>query len=394
MYNAVWTALDQGQCIGIFPEGGSHDRTDLLPLKAGACIMALGAMVKYGKPVSIVTAGLNYFKGHRFRSKVVVEFNKCYTIPMELAELYKTNKRDAIANLLKDIEEKLRDVVVSVPSFKELSAVYLARQLYVTDGTVLSREQESLLNRRLATGYKAFRDHPEITLLFTQIREYNTMLRNLGVNDKRVKSLSTSFLENFITMAYSLLVAIVSSSFALPGLIFTGPIALILRYLSEKERRKALAKSDVKIYGRDVIASHKIITALSILPIVFTIFYAAFYYIFREFSRKHRLLFTIFFSILWPLYLYLMIISSGIALTNFRIVKSRVFLLIYPDYISRLRERRAELHKKIQKFVDEHGAEVVKNFEETRVVPKPVAISKRESQRFDEVFQTLEEMKI
>ena len=46
LYNNVWSALNDDQCIGIFPEGGSHDRTDLIPLKAGVCIMALGAMAK------------------------------------------------------------------------------------------------------------------------------------------------------------------------------------------------------------------------------------------------------------------------------------------------------------------------------------------------------------
>jgi len=51
MYEEVWKALNSNSCIGIFPEGGSHDRTDLLPLKAGICIMALGAMQKYGKKV-------------------------------------------------------------------------------------------------------------------------------------------------------------------------------------------------------------------------------------------------------------------------------------------------------------------------------------------------------
>lgn len=44
MYESVWSALRDGQMIGIFPEGGSHDRFELLPLKAGICIMALGAM--------------------------------------------------------------------------------------------------------------------------------------------------------------------------------------------------------------------------------------------------------------------------------------------------------------------------------------------------------------
>jgi glycerol-3-phosphate O-acyltransferase/dihydroxyacetone phosphate acyltransferase len=33
MFTKVHTALANGQCIGIFPEGGSHDNTDLLPLK-------------------------------------------------------------------------------------------------------------------------------------------------------------------------------------------------------------------------------------------------------------------------------------------------------------------------------------------------------------------------
>jgi len=33
MYSAVVTRLAQGGCVGIFPEGGSHDRTKLLTLK-------------------------------------------------------------------------------------------------------------------------------------------------------------------------------------------------------------------------------------------------------------------------------------------------------------------------------------------------------------------------
>lgn len=33
VYDAVFQRLNQGECVGIFPEGGSHDRTELLPLK-------------------------------------------------------------------------------------------------------------------------------------------------------------------------------------------------------------------------------------------------------------------------------------------------------------------------------------------------------------------------
>lgn len=33
VYKAVFDRLNDGGCVGIFPEGGSHDRTELLPLK-------------------------------------------------------------------------------------------------------------------------------------------------------------------------------------------------------------------------------------------------------------------------------------------------------------------------------------------------------------------------
>ncbi len=66
----LFEKLRKGGTIGIFPEGGSHDRTQLLPLKAGISIMALGACAKHpGLGVVIVPVGLNYFSGHRFRSR-------------------------------------------------------------------------------------------------------------------------------------------------------------------------------------------------------------------------------------------------------------------------------------------------------------------------------------
>ena len=47
VFTHVFEAFNNGQCVGIFPEGGSHDQTKLLPLKPGVAIMALGAMSKY-----------------------------------------------------------------------------------------------------------------------------------------------------------------------------------------------------------------------------------------------------------------------------------------------------------------------------------------------------------
>jgi len=38
MFSSVHSALANGSCIGIFPEGGSHDNTDLLPLKVSSIV--------------------------------------------------------------------------------------------------------------------------------------------------------------------------------------------------------------------------------------------------------------------------------------------------------------------------------------------------------------------
>merc|ERR1712226_1655649 len=44
VYETILSKLARGGAIGIFPEGGSHDRTDLLPLKVGVSLIAYSAL--------------------------------------------------------------------------------------------------------------------------------------------------------------------------------------------------------------------------------------------------------------------------------------------------------------------------------------------------------------
>lgn len=125
--------LIAGQSLGIFPEGGSHDRTDLLPIKAGVSIMALGAMSRDPNcQISIVACGLKYYKPQRFRSQVIVEFSKPYRITRELVEKYKKNKREACGEMLIEVEKKMRDVTYCAPTYKEMRQLYMARDIYMS----------------------------------------------------------------------------------------------------------------------------------------------------------------------------------------------------------------------------------------------------------------------
>ena len=104
--------------------GGSHDRPELLPLKAGVALMALGAMASHpGLKVKIVPVGLSYFHAHKFRSRAVVEFGTPMEIPEALVDMYQeggSQKRSAVAQLLNEISNALKTVTVTAPDYDTL----------------------------------------------------------------------------------------------------------------------------------------------------------------------------------------------------------------------------------------------------------------------------------
>jgi len=74
--------------------------------------MALGSMVKNNTPVTIICCGINYFS-YSIRSEVMLDFSKPIEISDDDLKLYKTDKRKAVGDLLKKIEEVLNSVKVS-----------------------------------------------------------------------------------------------------------------------------------------------------------------------------------------------------------------------------------------------------------------------------------------
>jgi len=117
--------------------GGSHDRTDLLPLKAGVSVMALGAMADDPNvKVRIVPVGLSYFHAHRFRSRAVVEFGAAIDVPPEFVEMFKqggNQKREAVSKFLDLVYDGLKTVTVRAPDYDTL----MVRRLFPIDSAVI-----------------------------------------------------------------------------------------------------------------------------------------------------------------------------------------------------------------------------------------------------------------
>ncbi|KAJ6596859.1 glycerol-3-phosphate O-acyltransferase [Mycena vulgaris] len=276
MYQHVYESLNRGGSIGIFPEGGSHDRTDLLPLKAGVSIMALGAMANDSNVrVKIVPVGLAYFHAHRFRSRSVVEFGRAIDVPSELVEMFKqggAKKREAVSKFLDLIYDALKTVTVRAPDYDTLMLIQAVRRLYKTPGQHLTLGQTVELNRRLLEGYVHFKEEPQLQKVRKDVLKYNRLVRDLGLRDHQVPRAQKAGWKILGLLAYRICLLTVWTTFALPGTILNAPVFILASVISRRKAKEALAASTVKIAGRDVLATWKILISLGVAPVLYVLY--------------------------------------------------------------------------------------------------------------------------
>ncbi|CAK9682077.1 unnamed protein product [Candida parapsilosis] len=284
VFQNVFTHLNDGKVLGIFLEGGSHDRPDLLPLKPGVAIMALGAIaqqieaIKNGKseheevvPVSIVPVGLSYFHPHKFRSRVVIEFGKPIVVDEQMAEQYEMNSREAVDKLLKTITLGLKEVTMTCNDYETLMVLQAARRLYTSgnrDNIPLPMVIE--MNRRLIKGYEKYKDQPDVKELKEAVLDYNKKLRALNLHDHQVESLDRSNrLVNFWRFVTRFFKFSLFMGLSLPGIFLFSPVFIISRRISRKKAKEALAASVVKIKAKDVLSTWKILVAMVLAPMLY-----------------------------------------------------------------------------------------------------------------------------
>ncbi|KAJ3574900.1 hypothetical protein NPX13_g4216 [Xylaria arbuscula] len=364
VYKAVFSRLRSGECIGIFPEGGSHDRTELLPLKAGVAIMALGTLAEDPDcGLQIVPVGMNYFHAHKFRSRAVVEFGAPFQIPNDLVEKYKNNeRRDAIMQTLDMVHQALNAVTVSAPDYDTLMCIRTARRLYNT-GRKLPLPRVVELNRKLATGFSKYKDDPRIVDLMDKLRDYNKQLNYLNIRDHQLAYANRTLPTVIFLLLYRISKLLVLSIGVVPGLVLFAPVFVATKYISHQKAKEALAGSSVKIQGRDVMATWKLLVAMVAAPLLYHLY-------------SSILAFKVYQDDLWG---YLPIpggSSFRIGEVGMDILKSLrpLALCISPTSsysVQRLRERRIELSKQVAHVINDLGPEMYDDFEKTRLVSDP-----------------------
>lgn len=383
VYDAVHAVLHNGGSIGIFPEGGSHDRTDLLPLKAGVAIMALGTVAS--KPdckVRVIPVGMNYFHAHKFRSRAVIEFGTPIEVPMELAKQFESRdkRRAAISEMLETVREGLMSVTVTTKDYDTLMVIQAVRRLYNTKGSKIPLPRIVELNRRLVRGYERYKDDPRIVELKKEVIAYNAKLVALGLRDHQVDYAKMHPIPAAGLFFYRLGKLVVLSVLVLPGTLLFSLVFIATKFYSIKKAREALAASNVKVQARDVIATWKLLVAMVAAPAAYTwyICIGLFWYSQNNCNGYLPAGIQKRYLIVAQLIVYVTITYGSLRFGEVAmdILKSLgpLWKMMNPfssSELIKLQERRRDLATRVNDIINELGPEMYDDFDSKRIVRDP-----------------------
>lgn len=356
----------------------------LTHILAGVAIMALGALQKNPDcGLTIVPVGMNYFHAHKFRSRAVIEFGSPIEIPKELVDQYsRGERREAIKTLLSTIYNALRAVTVTSPDYDTLMVIQAARRLYKPAHKKLPLPYVVELNRRLIKGYEHYKNEPRVKQLRESVTEYNKQLRILGLRDHQVEYVKFSAAKILFTLFYRVLKLAVLGLMALPGVILFSPVFLATKIISRQKAKEALKGSSVKVQGRDVIATWKLLVSLGVAPAL----YQFYVFLLCFLTYKHRFYGLVpQFVPIWSLVIIGWIVFPTITFAALRfgevgmdIFKSLrpLFVCLKPsgaNTLNKLRERRQKLAEEVTDLINTHGPELFPDFDSARVVSPSIA---------------------
>lgn len=386
VFQNVFNHLHTNGTVGIFPEGGSHDRPSLLPIKAGVVIMALGAVAADAKmKVNVVPVGLHYFHRHKFRSRAVIEYGEPIIVDGVMGEEYIKAPRDTVSKLLKNVTDALMTVTENAPDFETLMTIQAARRLFQTYETN-SKHKFSLplvveINRRLLVGYSKYKDDERIINLKDMVAQYNKILKSYGLKDHQVEKLKSttwlSYLRCFGLLMERIIRLTIFFVLSLPGSILFSPIFILCDIYSKKRQREGLKKSLVKIKGLDLLATWKLIVALILGPIIYVTYSILGVWIYNKQISYLRWIKLPFDSKIFQFgFIYMLLVSTTyaslktgeIGMDLLKSIRPLFLSLIYPnDKISTLKYFRRQLSLEITEVCNELGPQVFKDYDKFKV---------------------------
>jgi len=225
-------ALADRDVVAIFPEGTTHDRPQLDPLRTGAARIALGARDAGVRDLVIVPVGLTFADKLALRSKALVQFGR----PIEL-----DGCEDARA-LTARIDAGLRDVTLDFPDVETAISFELAAQICLSSTSVPDPPlaQRYDLARRLGRAAPAAQARVR-----NVVGRYTALLAGLRLTDVDViaPTSPTRLLRSAVGIA--VLVVVLGGVVAATALVNVWPAALVV--LASLVVRTPVTKGTVRV---------------------------------------------------------------------------------------------------------------------------------------------------
>lgn len=186
-FSAVSAALAAGDAVCVFPEGISHSKGRLEPLRTGAARMVLAAE-QQGTSVALVPVGLNFDRKAAFRSRVTI----VYGPPFSAADLRPPDVAGhgaAVRALTDRIAGHMKRLLIEADPSADAAIVDRVDRLYAAARGRSDDAAERVERRRvIATGIERLRStsparYEEILL---RVRRYDERLRRFGLRDRHL----------------------------------------------------------------------------------------------------------------------------------------------------------------------------------------------------------------
>lgn len=166
----------------------------------------------------------------------------------------------------------------------------------------------------------------------------------------------------------------------LPGLILFAPVFVASKVISIKKSREALAASTVKLQGRDVVATWKLLVALALAPLLYTFYVVLLtYWTYRNHVQGYMPEWVPLWTI--PVIGYIIFPSITLAAlligeTGMDILKSLrpLVLSLNPssaNTLHKLRQTREQLTAQVTDLINTLGPEMFDDFDHARLVADP-----------------------
>jgi glycerol-3-phosphate O-acyltransferase/dihydroxyacetone phosphate acyltransferase len=188
--------LGGGKALALFPEGTSHSKPRLEPLKTGAARIALSATAatpeRTPRPVLIVPVGLAYADKSTFRSRALLVYGEPLPTPVVVLDEQARPPNDAAEALTSSIAEALATVTVQAQTHEVVSLARSTARILAAatrDGDAIGGNDHlelarlTDLERRLAAGYERLREREpgRVERTVQRVRQFEQALARLGL---------------------------------------------------------------------------------------------------------------------------------------------------------------------------------------------------------------------